>query len=545
MQEGNKFIKGTLILTIAGVIVKVLGAVYRIPLMRILGEEGMGLFMAAYPIYAMMLSISTAGVPVAVSKLVAEKLAQDNYVGARQVFRVALSLMVASGLLVTGVLLLGASYYTTHVLRVPGVLYPLLAIAPSITFFAMKSAFRGYFQGQQRMIPTAISQITEQIVRVGTIFVLAIILVEHSLELGAAGAAFGSVTGAAVALAMLILIYYRQSKNRDQALDSEHNALIPTRTVLKQILALALPITVGSIVVPLVSTVDSALVLPRLQAGGFTQAQASALFGSFSGGAMPLVNAPTIFTIAIATSLVPAIADAYSHRNKRLIQKLSSLSVRIGMFIGFPAALGLFLLAEPISVMLYKSASVARPLSVAAFSVIFISLNQTTAPVLQGLGKTYLPVSHMFTGLIIKIVLNYFLTAIPSINILGPAFGTIVAFAVASFLNLRSIAKYTGGGFPIINSFLKPLLNAALMGVVVYLAYPPIFKLVLASLASAISSDSILTGIAVLLVIGLGVGVYGVSTLLTGTITRSELLLVPKVGAKAEKILTRFGLLRR
>lgn len=545
MQEGNKFIKGTLILTVAGVVVKVLGAVYRIPLMRILGEEGMGLFMAAYPIYAMMLSISTAGVPVAVSKLVAERLAQDNYHGARQVFRVALSLMIASGLIVTGILLLGAPYYTTHVLKVPGVLYPLLAIAPSITFFAIKSAFRGYFQGQQSMVPTALSQITEQIVRVGTIFVLAIILVKYSLEWGAAGAAFGSVTGALVALALLIVIYYRQNRQHPDFVGPQHNSLVSTRTVLKQILALALPITVGSIVVPLVSTVDSTLVLPRLQAGGFTQEQASAMFGSFSGGAMPLVNAPTIFTIAIATSLVPAIANAYSHGNKRLIQKLSSLSVRIGMFIGFPAALGLFLLAKPISIMLYDSVSVARPLSMAAFAVIFISLNQTTAPVLQGLGKTYLPVTHMFSGLVIKIALNYYLTAIPSVNILGPAFGTIIAFAVAGFLNLRSIGKYTGSGFSYVNSFIKPALNAALMGLVVYFSYPVVINLVLALLSNYVASEGILTALAVLTTVCLGVVVYGISTLLTGTITRQELLLVPKFGVKAEKILTRFGLLRR
>ena len=177
--------------------------------------------------------------------------------------------------------------------------------------------------------------------------------------------------------------------------------------------------------------VDSTLILPRLQAGGFSETQALALYGDFSGAAMPLVNVPTIFTLALSTSLVPAIANAYAHGNKTQIGRLSSLSVRIGMVIGLPAALGLFLLAEPISLLLYQNADVARSLSVAAFAVIFISLNQTTAPVLQGLGKTYLPVTHMFTGLVIMVGVYYFLTAIPSVNILGAAVGTIIAFAVA------------------------------------------------------------------------------------------------------------------
>jgi len=542
MQDGNKFIKGALALTVAGVIVKILGAVYRIPLYGILGDVGMGLFMAVYPVYSMMLSISTAGVPVAVSKLVAERLAQNNYKGAHQVFRVAMILMISSGLVVTGVLLLGARYYTENILKAPGTLYPLVAITPSITFFAVKSAFRGYFQGQQSMVPTALSQVVEQVIRVATIFILSIILVQYSLELGAAGAAFGTVTGASAALALLVIIYLRK---RSQLLhqESSYNSLSTTRSVMKEILVLALPITIGSIVVPLVNMVDSTLILPRLQAGGFLQEEALAMYGDFSGAAMPLVNVPTIFTLALSTSLVPAISKAFTHGNTNLIGKLSNLSVRLGQMIGLPAALGLFLLAEPISFMLYESVSVARSLSVAAFAIIFISLNQTTAPVLQGMGKTYLPVTHMLVGLVIKVVINYFLTAIPDINILGPAFGTIIAFAVAGFLNLRSIIKVVGRGVSVMNSFIKPLLNAGLMGLAVVFSYPWLYKIAAQILQGL--SQRIVIGVAVILAVGLGVAIYGLATLFTGTITRQELELIPKIGPKLAKKLAALGLLRR
>ncbi|HBI57186.1 MAG TPA: polysaccharide biosynthesis protein, partial [Firmicutes bacterium] len=236
MQEDNKFIKGALILSIANIIVKILGAVYRFPLFRILGDEGMGLFMAVYPIYSMMLSISTAGVPLAVSKLVSEKIALKNFEGARQIFRVALMLMLASGLIFTGVLMLAAPYYSSNILKVSRTLYPLMAIAPSIVFYAVKASFRGYFQGQQRMEPSAVASIVEQLVRVGTIFFLAIILVKHSLELGAAGAAFGSVTGTAAGLLWLIFIYFRSAPeyNRLSAL-SDQNSLVPTKKVIKDI----------------------------------------------------------------------------------------------------------------------------------------------------------------------------------------------------------------------------------------------------------------------------------------------------------------------
>lgn len=544
MQGGSKFIKGALVLTIAGIIVKVLGAVYRIPLYGILGDVGMGLFMAVYPVYSMMLSISTAGVPVAVSKLVAERLAHGNYRGAHQVFRVALGLMAASGLIVTGILLLGARHYTANILKAPGALYPLIAIAPSITFFALKSALRGFFQGQQSMVPTALSQVVEQVVRVATIFVFSALLVKYSLELGAAGAAFGTVTGALAALILLVGIYYRQRPIFLGHQLGGQNSLVPTHRVVREILNLALPITIGSIVVPLVNMVDSTLILPRLQAGGFSETQALALYGDFSGAAMPLVNVPTIFTLALSTSLVPAIANAYAHGNKTQIGRLSSLSVRIGMVIGLPAALGLFLLAEPISLLLYQNADVARSLSVAAFAVIFISLNQTTAPVLQGLGKTYLPVTHMFTGLVIKVGVNYFLTAIPSVNILGAAVGTIIAFAVAGALNFRSILRLVGGSISFLNTFIKPALNSLLMGVVVYILYPPVYSGVVTLVSSFIDNQRIIIGLALVVVIGLALLAYGAASLLTGAITRSELELMPGVGSKLAEVLARLKLIR-
>ena len=228
------------------------------------------------------------------------------------------------------------------------------------------------------------------------------------MELGAAGAALGTVVGAATALLYLAWAYWRQRTKFLSLAGGGRQHPCARRASSQEILVLALPITIGSIVVPLVNMVDSTLILPRLQAGGFSEEQALAMYGNFSGAAMPLVNVPTIFTMALATSLVPAIADAHAHENAGQIRTLSSLAIRIGLMLGLPAALGLYQLARPVSILLYNNAEVARSLQVAAFAIIFISLKQTTAPVLQGLGKTYLPVSHMFAGLIVKVVLNYF-----------------------------------------------------------------------------------------------------------------------------------------
>jgi stage V sporulation protein B len=539
MQEDGKFIKGAIIITIANIIVKILGAVYRIPLRGILGKEGMGLFMAVYPLYSMMLSVSTAGVPLAVSKLVSEKVALKNYAGARQVFRVSLILMLASGLLFTGVLMLAAPYYSANILKVSRTLFPLLAIAPSIAFYGVKSAFRGFFQGQQRMEPSALASILEQLVRVGTIFLLSSILVKQSLELGAAGAAFGAVTGAAAGLILLIIFYYRQKPeyNREISL-SDQNVLFPTKTVIKQIFTLALPITIGSIVVPIVNMVDSTLILPRLQAGGFSENAALGMLGNFSGAAMALVGVPGILTIGLGTSLLPAVAKAYAQKQHAFIKKVSSLAIRVGQIIALPSAIGLFVLAEPISIFLFDI-SVARSLSLAAFAVIFITLNQITTPVLQGVGKTYLPVTHMLFGLLAKVGINYILTPIPSINILAPAAGTIVAFAIASFLNLRAIKKIVGSGFSILDTFVKPTLNSILMGICVYFIYPLFSKM-----GGALFSGTLAVGFAVFAAIGVGLVVYGFATTATGTITRSEIELIPGVGPKIGKILFRLKLLK-
>lgn len=544
-QQGSKFIKGALILTVSNLIVKIMGAVYRIPLLQILGEEGMGLFMAVYPFYTMMLSISTAGVPLAVSKLVSEKIALDNYKGATQVFKVALLLMFASGLVVTGALLLIAPYYTSEVLKVPRTLSPMIAIAPTIIFFATKSVYRGFFQGQQQMGPSATASIVEQLVRVGTIFALAILLVNRSLELGAAGAAFGSVTGAAAGFVVLLL-YYRRAKNQynQRSEQAVANALAPTRRVIKEIFALALPITIGSIVVPIVNMVDSTLILPRLQAGGFSEKAALGMLGLFSGAAMALVNVPTIFTQGLGASLLPAVSKAHAKNNYGAISKLSNLSVKAGHIIALPSAVGLFVLAEPISVFLFKNIGVARPLSVVAFATIFIILNQTTTPILQGMGRTYLPVTHMFFGLLVKVAINYYLTPISQINILAPAFGTIVAFAIASFLNLRAIHKVIGATIPIFESLIKPSLNALLMGVCVYFIYPLCDRFA-HTILSVGRSDSLYAAVGVLLAIVVGIVVYGLATLLTGAVTRSELEPIPKLGPRLVRMLTRLKLLRQ
>lgn len=539
--ESSRFIKGAAVLAVAGAIVKVLGAIYRIPLYSILGPEGMGLFQAAYPLYAMMLAISIAGVPVAVSKLVAENIARKNYLGAHQVFKVALLLMSITGASVTAVLMLGARHYAENYLQAPGVFYPLIAISPAVFFFAVKSAFRGFFQGQQKMLPTGLSQVIEQLIRVLTLFVLASTLVGVSLEYGAAGATFGSVTGAAAALLVLAGMYWRQRRDFFTVAATGNNKLEPFGKVLRNIMWLALPLTISSIVVPLISAVDSTIIIPRLQVAGFDETRALELFGNLTGAAMPLIGLPTIITMAIAISLIPAISNADAAGNKVLVAKLSSLASRIGMIIGLPATVGLFLLAQPISVVLFNNAEVALPLRWASLAIVFLTLQKTTTPVLQGLGKTYLPVLHTFIGLIFKVALNYTLTAMPGVNILGPVAGTITFFIIASGLNFAAVYRLVGWKDSPWQAVGKPLVNACLMGGGVLVVYP--LARSAASLAVQSMRAQATVGITVAIVFALAI--YSLASFFSGVVTIRELEMIPRVGKKIASLMGRLGLRRK
>jgi stage V sporulation protein B len=538
----KSFVKGAVILASAGIITKILGAVYRIPLYNLIGDVGMGYFQMAYPIYAALLAISTAGLPVAISKMVAERMAVGNIKGAYQILKVALTLMLVTGLFFSLLLYFGAEYYADKILGTPLVVYSLKSIAPGIFLVVIMAAFRGFFQGNQTMIPTALSQVVEQIIRVITIFYLSWLLLPKGVEFAAAGATFGVVTGSLAGVAVLLIFFlFHRSKTKELAINKEI-LQISTGQTLKQMLFLALPITLGSLVLPLIQMADATILPRRLQAAGFTREEAAALIGHLTGAAMPLVNVPTLFTIAIAQSLVPSISEANALQNIKLIKSRATLAIKLTLLIGLPSAVGLFVLAKPISTMLYNDLAVAVPLSIACFAIIFLTLQQTTSALLQGLGKTVIPVVTLLIGVLLKVTLNYFLSAIPIINIKGAAIGTIVSYLVSSTLNLVIFTNTIGLTFSVIDFVIKPLITSGGMGLTVYLTYPLTFSLI--SRFNLVSSERLVVSGAVLVSVGLGVIVYGILLLLSGAITQKDLESIPKIGHKLTKILIKFKIFR-
>ncbi|WP_353893357.1 polysaccharide biosynthesis protein [Proteinivorax hydrogeniformans] len=542
-KENALFVKGTAILASAGLFARLMGAVYRIPLFEILGDEGMGYYQMAYPVYSSLIAISTAGIPIAISKLVSERVTQKDPRGAAQILRVATTLLIITGLFFSIILFLGADYYAENILMTPKAVYSLKSIAPAIFLAVLMSAFRGFFQGTQNMVPTALSQVVEQIVRVVTIFILAVAFVPMGVEYGAAGATFGAVMGMLAALCVMIVLVYRNRRKLTQIPSRNLVIQYRNRDVLGQIVKLALPISIASMVLPIIQLTDATLVPRRLVAAGFSRSEAAALYGVFTGAAMVLVNVPTLFTTAMAKSLVPSISEANAAQNLGAVKSRAGLAIRLTLLLGFPSALGLFILAEPIGVMLFDTADVAITLSIVCFSIIFLTLHQTTGAILQGMGKTYIPVTNLFIGALLKIILNYTLTAIPSLNIRGPAIGTVICYLISSSLNLYMVYKVTGVKLTVREYIYKPVLTSVIMGLVVWGTYQLVSAIGLFEFISKVHMRLQVTA-ETLFSITVGMLAYGLLLLVFNAITQKEIESVPLIGKRVIPYLKKLNLLK-
>jgi len=470
MDKSGTFLKGALILSAAGALSKILGALYRIPLARLLGGEGMGLYQMAYPIYTAILALATAGVPVAISVLVARKETQGYSGDSRRILKVSLIIMLIFGFLLTALVMLCAQAIANQVLHQPRAYYPIMAVAPAIFFSSLLSVFRGYFQGYQRMMPTAVSQVIEQLFRVSAVITLAYLLFPRGLEYAAAGATFGAVVGGAVGLCVLV-IYLVNFRRSQPALDGQLlYSGTDSSTLAREMIALAIPVSFGAFVLPLVQVLDAIIVPGRLLALGYSSSQATALYGQLSGMAAVLISLPTIFTISISTSLVPAISEAWTQKDQPLLNQRLNNGLRAGMIISFPCAAGLFVLAVPICALLYATPEAGIPLEPLAFSAVALAAFQLSSAGLQGIGRPEIAMRNLIITGVLKTIFNYSLTSVALLNIKGAAIGTVAAFAVGSALNIYFLKRLTGVRYEVAR-MAKLLIVTTAMGISVVQVY--------------------------------------------------------------------------
>ena len=535
--KGEKFLKGTFILTIAGFVVKVIGSLNWIFVSRILGGEGIGLYQMAFPIYFFAMTVSQAGVPVAISIITAERVALKDIYGAKRVFRISMALMLFTGIFFSLLTYFAADWLIDwHFIRDSRAYMSVVALAPTVFFVTFLASSRGYLQGWQRMTPTAVSQIVEQIFRVITMVLLADLLLPWGLDYAAAGASLGALAGAVTGL--IVLVYYHWKLDRD--IEAEYGVELKpapgteresTRQIIRRIFMLSLPVSAASIMLPVVSNLDLMIVPQRLEVAGYSVNEATELFGYLTGMAVPLVNLATILTASLAMSIVPAISEARALQDTSRIFSQTAAAVRISNFVCFPAFVVVFVLATPISSLIYNAPGAGPAVMISAFSIILLGLHQVSTGVLQGLGHTTIPMVNMVLAAIAKVILNWVLTAQPSLGIMGAAWATAADMGVAAIINLYFIHRYIGYRMEIPQLF-KTMGAAAVMAVAVKFFYD--FTI------AEWQSDIFSTFGAVFF----GCVVYLLAMGLIGGIQESDMNRIPMVGKYGIRVFRKLGIFK-
>jgi len=524
----KSFAKGAAILGGLGFLAKIIGAVYTIATTYIVGTHGMSYYATAFPVYTFLLAISSAGLPVAISKMVSERTAFHDYSAAHAVFLKAIKAMVVIGL-VTSILMIALSRTIANLVGRPDASLAIMAIAPSLFFVAIISAYRGYFQGMQQMMPTAVSQIIEQSGKVAAGLLLAWLWIDKGEIYGAAGAVLGITVSEFLAFIYLFIRYRaRIADFKMQVKSVHHDALM--KDIGGKLLYLATPIIVGACAMPLVQLADTAIITNTLnsmksiillgQEVVLNGRIVDSLYSLLTAYVNPIINMPAVFSLTLAVGLVPSISTSKARGDLNGISTKAGIGLKLSMLIGLPCAAGLFLLSTPIIHLLFGGLEgdnlliAGNLMGIMAFGVLFLTVLQTMTGILQGLGKTYLPVINLFIGIAVKILISILFIRIPEINIRGAAFGTVACYAIAALLDVICVVKYAKARLRIVHNFIKPMLATACMGVVVYWMMPHV--------ASGEYSRLMTIGVILIAVV-----VYVFTAFLFGAINREDMEYVP------------------
>ncbi|MCH3950605.1 MAG: polysaccharide biosynthesis protein [Acidaminococcus sp.] len=469
----DKFVKGTLILTGAGLMVKIFASVNRILLSRLLGGEGIGLYQIAYPLYNFFVGLSAAGIPAAMSILISRRAARKEWGTAKRTFTLSLGFLILVGLLFALLAyMLVPQLIGHHLIKDSRAYLPMMAMIPAIALEVPLYGMRGYFQGFQEMVPPAASQIFEQFVRVVVMITLAFLLVPRGLAYGAAGAIFGAVPGAAAGIALLIYFYHRQQQKwHAEARELSCPGEVPTAlSTARDLTLLAVPVACANLMVPLVNLIEIILVPDRLLVAGFTIAESTTALGYLSGMALPLVNMGTIPTNSLALSTVPAISEGKALGRKDIIADKTRQAFRFFILLNLPAAVGVAVLGTPLAKMLYNAGQAGPVVTALAPAIFLLGLHQVSAAVLQGLGYTKAPMINMLLSLIVKVGILWVLVANPLYHILGAAWATDLNLLTASILNLLFLYSKTRLSLPW-KTLARTAVSSLLMGAAAWAAW--------------------------------------------------------------------------
>ena len=538
-QKRNTFFGGAAILAMSSILVKVIGAIYRIPLGRILPDDVMGDYNAAYNIYNLFLTISTAGLPVALSKSISEANALGRKNQVERTFRVALATFLTLGLVSFFCMTVLAAPLAQHAISNPKALNCIIALAPSVLCVCIMSAFRGYFQGHFNMVPTGVSQIIEAGSKLLVGLALALFFMKQFGEFyGSVGAIIGVSFGSVVALLFIIVLYFRQrirSLRQEKAGDQPD----PPGAIFTNLMRLAIPITLGSAATSIVTLIDTKLVNSQLttvfqtvdglalnpDGTGPALDAARSLYGIYSK-TMSIYNLPFSMMVPLTACIIPAVSAALTRRDRRQAQMVSESALRIGLLVALPMGMGLFALGGPIMGFLFPAIDVdiAGPLlSVLGLASIFVALQLLCNSILQANNMVNLPILAVVIGGVVKIIVNYILVGNPDIRINGAPVGTLCCFIVVDLLEILIIRRAIPKPPSALRAAAKPMLASLVMAGAAWASYGLLHRFL---------GNSLSTMGAILV----GVLIYAILVLALRTITREDLALMPK-GDKIAKIL--------
>ena len=555
-ETGKKqnFLHGAALLALATAVVKIIGAFYKIPLKMIIGDQGYGYFTTAYDIYSVLLMISTAGLPIAMSRMISQSAALGNYNQVRKIYKTSRAIFLGLGLVSSLLMIIGCKWLA-GMMEQPDAWAAILSLGPCALLMGFMSTYRGFFQGQENMRPTSNSQMLEAVFKlvIGLIAAYVIMRITASVALAAGGAILGVTVSCLVSAVYL----YWKFRPAYRELPRTEDAPLASGATAKSLLAIAVPITIGSAGLQLLTVVETGLYMDRVvdlidtnryglplveilktellesgaEAGTLPNQVAASMKGIYNF-AQTIFNMPCAFIFPIAASVLPAITSALTLGQNAKVRAMEESAARVTGLLSWPCTVGLCILAGPVMALLGgysgEKLTFATHMMLMLGSCVFLyAIIQYTNAVLQSHGYAHIPVINMLSCGVVKLAVVYILSGNPALGIYGVPMGTILCYGAIAVLNLISIAVKVPQKPQLLRNLLRPALPAAIMGAFVYGAYWLLIRLL-----GPDTSSVILCGAPVVV----GVAVYAVCIVVFKTIKREDCLLLPK-GAKIAKLL--------
>lgn len=524
MGKKNNFLVHGSILAVSGVLVRLIGLLYRIPLINIIGDEGMGYYTNAFSIYSIGLIISSYSLPLAVSKLVAQRNNRKEYRNSYRIFLCSMIFAIVVGTITSIVIYFGSDFLASTIYNDPRSAIPLRVLAPTIFVFAVMGVLRGYFQGKNTMLPTAVSQVLEQIVNAIVSIVAAYQLMKsHSASddiaaYGAAGGTLGTFIGACIGLLFLSFIFALYKPIIDKQLRKDTIGYTERYSELFPVLIITLiPVILSQSVYQLSSIIDNSIFGHVMEGKGFVYEERSALLGIYQEKYNLLINVPVSIASALASAIVPGIVSAKVMGTSLELKEKVHLAIKFNMLIAIPSAVGLGVLASPILQLLFHDSRSlpAYLINIGAVAVIFFSLSTISSAVLQGINKLHIPVIHSAVALVIHGILVFVLLQVFNLGTYGLVIGNVTFGLMVCILNWFAVKRYLNYKQEVVKTFIIPGICAVIMGVIAFLTYLGLYTLL---------KNNFISTLAAILIAIIS---YGILLLVTKAVNEDELYEMP------------------